>query len=123
MKNGGQRRRRRRSTLTNESLPFELWDQEIFLNALDFSQESDDEISNNNKTMENESIVNFIDRRKNYMLDLMVQPYSCLVIRILQIWNFDLERIKSLDQNQILLDVNNALLKGSVDYILIYINF
>ena len=65
--------------------------------------------------MEKESSVdNSLDRRVDYLLDLMVQSDSCLMSSILQIWKYDLERIPSLDQNQIPIDVNNALLHGLV---------
>jgi len=37
---------------------------------------------------------------------------------ILQIWDSDMERIRSLDERQILLDVNAALLNGSDAYFL-----
>lgn len=72
--------------------------------------------------MEKESSVdNSLDRRVDYLLDLMVQSDSCLMSSILQIWNYDLERIRSLDQNQILIDVNHALLHGLVFFFFLLI--
>lgn len=55
-----------------------------------------------------------LGRRAHHLVNLLAQPDTCLVRNILQIWNFDLQRIRSLSQQQILKDVNEALLKGSV---------
>jgi len=105
MKNGGLLRRRR-STTDNESLPLELWNDDGDLNGFNFSQAFHD--SSNYETADQGS--SNVDRRAEYLLDLFFQPDSCLMSSILQIWNFDLERIRSLDQHQILEDVNDALL-------------
>lgn len=50
-----------------------------------------------------------IDPRALHLIDLMSQPDNCLVRSILQIWDSDLERIRELDERQILHDVNDAL--------------
>jgi len=105
MKNGGLLRRHR-STTDNESLPLELWKDDGDLNGFNFSQVFHD--SSNYETADQRS--SNVDRRAEYLLDLFFQPDSCLMSSILQIWNFDLERIRSLDQHQILEDVNDALL-------------
>ncbi|EFX77106.1 hypothetical protein DAPPUDRAFT_321705 [Daphnia pulex] len=54
----------------------------------------------------------FLGRRAQHLVNLLAQPDDCLVRNILQIWNSDLDRIKSLDQRQILADVNAALIQG-----------
>lgn len=54
----------------------------------------------------------FIDPRALHLIDLMSQPDNCLVRNILQIWDSDLERIRELDEQQILDDVNEALRNG-----------
>lgn len=56
----------------------------------------------------------FLGRRAHHLVDMLAQPDDCIVRHILQIWDSDLERIKRLDQRQILVDVNAALLQGSV---------
>ena len=104
----------------NESVPLdlELWDDETSLYELDFSQVFDQSSNDQVNTTAGEgspSDVSFLDRRGNYLIDLLAQPDNCLVSGILQIWDFDLERIRSLDQNQILLDVNDALTNGSTN--------
>lgn len=108
MKNAGLLRRRC-STTDNESLPLELWNDDGDLNGLNFSQVFD-ELSNYKTSDQGSSNISFLDLRANYLLDLFFQPDSCLMSSILQIWNFDLERIRLLDQDQILEDVNDVLL-------------
>lgn len=53
-----------------------------------------------------------IDPRALHLIDLMSQPDNCLIRSVLQIWDSDLERIRALDERQILLDVNEALRNG-----------
>jgi len=119
-KDKGINKRRRSSTLNkdNESVPLELWDDETSLYELDFSQVFDQSNNDEVNTTADGGIpsdVSFLDRRGNYLIDLLARPDNCLVSGILQIWDFDLERIRSLDQNKILLDVNNALTNGSTN--------
>lgn len=79
------------------------------LSALDFSQvfENDD-----SSLLPNSG--GLLGRRAHHLVDMLAQPDDCIVRHILQIWDSDLERIKRLDQRQILVDVNAALLQGSV---------
>ena len=82
------------------------------LSGLDFSQVFDEELSDSPS-----SSGGFLGRRAHHLVNLLAQPDDCLVRNILQIWDSDLDRIRSLDQRQILLDVNAALLQGSVNKI------
>jgi len=87
------------------------------LSNLDFSQVfvPDAGVSRKGKGMRDEPAEGFVlGRRAHHLVNLLAQPDTCLVRNILHIWNFDLDRIRSLDQRQILIDVNEALLKGSV---------
>lgn len=77
------------------------------LSGLDFSQVFEGDGSS-------PTSAGFLGRRAQHLVDLLAQPDDCLVRHILQIWDSDLERIRSLDQRQILVDVNAALLQGSV---------
>lgn len=112
-----QHKKRRRRQISNDSgrteygadtdLLEDEWDIGD-LSALDFSQvfEADDSSTSTSG--------GFLGRRAHHLVDLLAQPDDCLVRHILQIWDSDLDRIRSLDQRQILLDVNAALLQGSV---------
>ncbi len=119
------RRRRRRHLLEGQddqgsetetsSSSFD-WD-EADLSGLDFSQVFEDE--NRNESSPSGSIGGgFLGRRAHHLINLLSQPDNCLMRNILQIWDSDMERIRSLDERQILLDVNAALLNGSDAYFL-----
>ena len=87
------------------------------LSTLDFSQVfvPAADVARKGKGMRDEPAEGFVlGRRAHHLVNLLAQPDTCLVRNILHIWNFDLDRIRSLDQRQILIDVNEALLKGSV---------
>ncbi len=82
------------------------------LSKLDFSQVfADDEGDYDSSSV---SGGGFLGRRAQHLVNLLAQPDDCLVRNILQIWDSDLNRIKSLDQRQILADVNAALIQGLV---------
>lgn len=82
------------------------------LSKLDFSQVfADDEGDYDSSSV---SGGGFLGRRAQHLVNLLAQPDDCLVRNILQIWDSDLDRIKSLDQRQILADVNAALIQGLV---------
>ena len=55
-----------------------------------------------------------LGQRGHYLIDLLATPDTCLFHSILQVWNYDVDRIRSLDQRQIVDDVTTALYKGSV---------
>lgn len=80
------------------------------LAGLDFSQvfggSADDEYATDDAGSE------LIDPRALHLIDLMSQPDDCLIRSILQIWDSDLERIRALDERQIVEDVNEALRNG-----------
>lgn len=115
------RRRRRRHLVEGQddedstSSSFD-WD-EADLSGLDFSQVFEDE--NRNESSPGGSIGGgFLGRRAHHLVNLLSQPDNCLMRNILQIWDSDMERIRSLDERQILVDVNAALLNGSDPYFL-----
>ena len=83
------------------------------LSKLDFSQVFADDESDYDTS---HSGGGFLGRRAQHLVNLLAQPDDCLVRNILQIWDSDLDRIKSLDQSQILADINAALLQGLVDF-------
>ena len=83
------------------------------LSQLDFSQVFADEGADYDDASSH-SGGGFLGRRAQHLVNLLAQPDDCLVRNILQIWDSDLERIKSLDQRQILADINAALLQGLV---------
>lgn len=86
------------------------------LSKLDFSQVfAADEADYDSSSLSGSGGVGgggFLGRRAQHLVNLLAQPDDCLVRNILQIWDSDLERIKSLDQSQILTDINAALLQG-----------
>lgn len=87
------------------------------LSKLDFSQVfADDEADYDSSLSASGGLGGggFLGRRAQHLVNLLAQPDDCLVRNILQIWDSDLERIKSLDQRQILADINAALLRGLV---------
>ena len=83
------------------------------LSKLDFSQVfGDDEGADYDSSSLSDG--GFLGRRAQHLVNLLAQPDDCLVRNILQIWDSDLDRIKSLDQRQILADINAALRQGLV---------
>ncbi len=85
------------------------------LSKLDFSQVFADDESDYDASSHSGG-GGFLGRRAQHLVNLLAQPDDCLVRNILQIWDSDLDRIKSLDQSQILADINAALLQGLVDF-------
>ena len=47
--------------------------------------------------------------RASHLANLLSTPDTCLMRNILQIWDSDVQRIRALDQQQVLNDVNAAL--------------
>uniref|UniRef100_A0A0P5P9V2 Patched domain-containing protein n=1 Tax=Daphnia magna TaxID=35525 RepID=A0A0P5P9V2_9CRUS len=86
------------------------------LSKLDFSQVFADDEADYDSSLSTSGGLGgggFLGRRAQHLVNLLAQPDDCLVRNILQIWDSDLERIKSLDQRQILADINAALLRGN----------
>lgn len=55
-----------------------------------------------------------LGERERHLMDLMSLPDTCLFRNILHVWNYDVDRIRALDQAQIIADVNSALIEGFV---------
>lgn len=111
-KDNKSRRKRRRRQLETDAPE----DVQLDLSGLDFSQvfsesaQYYDGQASVGSSMDGGS--GFLGRRAHHLINLMSQPDNCLMRNILQIWDSDVERIRSLDERQILEDVNAALLKG-----------
>ena len=54
--------------------------------------------------------------RAHHLVNLLAMPDTCLFRNILHVWDSNVERIRSLDQKQILDDINEALVEGSAQY-------
>ena len=55
-----------------------------------------------------------LGERERHLMDMLSLPDTCLFRNILHVWNNDIERIRALDQEQIIVDVNSAINEGSV---------
>ena len=61
-----------------------------------------------------DSMLAMLGERERHLMDLMSLPDTCLLRNILHVWNYDVDRIRTLDQAQIIADVNSALIEGFV---------